>query len=74
MQEAGSVRRKTDGQEPNFGVRSGQMLPAADERYLQQGAGECYFDVHSDVMSGYAVHQLAPGAKDASANGANATT
>src|ERR1700712_5751408 len=53
---------------------SGQMLPLPMNEYLQQALAECYFDVQLDVIEWNTLFtNWRRGAKDASANGANAT-
>ena len=53
---------------------SGQMLPLPMNEYLQQALSECYFDVQLDVIEWNTLFtNWRRGAKDASANGANAT-
>ncbi|MDB5620791.1 ABC transporter substrate-binding protein [Tardiphaga sp.] len=53
---------------------SGQMLPLPMNEYLQQALAECYFDVKLDVIEWNTLFtNWRRGAKDASANGANAT-
>ena len=53
---------------------SGQMLPVPMNEYLQQALAECYFDVQLDVIEWNTLFtNWRRGAKDASANGANAT-
>jgi len=53
---------------------SGQMLPLPMNEYLQQALAECYFDVQLDVIEWNTLFtNWRKGAKDPSANGANAT-
>jgi peptide/nickel transport system substrate-binding protein len=53
---------------------SGQMLPVPMNEYLQQALAECYFDVQIDVIEwNTLLTNWRRGAKDPSANGANAT-
>jgi peptide/nickel transport system substrate-binding protein len=53
---------------------SGQMQPIAMNEYLQQALAECYFDVQIDVIEWNTLFtNWRRGAKDPSANGANAT-
>lgn len=53
---------------------SGQMLPLPMNEYLQQALAECYFDVKLDVIEWNTLFtNWRRGAKDPSANGANAT-
>jgi peptide/nickel transport system substrate-binding protein len=53
---------------------SGQMLPLPMNEYLQQALAECYFDVQLDVIEWNTLFtNWRRGAKDPSANGANAT-
>jgi peptide/nickel transport system substrate-binding protein len=53
---------------------SGQMLPIPMNEYLQQALAECYFDVQIDVIEwNTLLTNWRRGAKDPSANGANAT-
>jgi peptide/nickel transport system substrate-binding protein len=53
---------------------SGQMLPVPMNEYLQQALAECYFDVQIDVIEWNTLFtNWRRGAKDPSANGANAT-
>ena len=53
---------------------SGQMLPLPMNEYLQQALSECYFDVQLDVIEWNTLFtNWRRGAKDPSANGANAT-
>jgi ABC-type transport system substrate-binding protein len=52
---------------------SGQMMPLPMNEYLQQALAECYFDVQFDVIEwNTLLNNWRRGAKDASANGANA--
>jgi peptide/nickel transport system substrate-binding protein len=53
---------------------SGQMLPVPMNEYLQQALAECYFDVQLDVIEWNTLFtNWRRGAKDPTANGANAT-
>jgi peptide/nickel transport system substrate-binding protein len=53
---------------------SGQMMPLPMNEYLQQALAECYFDVQFDVIEwNTLLTNWRKGAKDQSANGANAT-
>ena len=53
---------------------SGQMLPLPMNEYLQQALAECYFDVQLDVIEWNTLFtNWRRGAKDPTANGANAT-
>jgi ABC-type transport system substrate-binding protein len=53
---------------------SGQMQPIPMNEYLQQALAECYFDVQIDVIEWNTLFtNWRRGAKDPSANGANAT-
>jgi peptide/nickel transport system substrate-binding protein len=53
---------------------SGQMQPLPMNEYLQQALAECYFDVQLDVIEWNTLFtNWRRGAKDPSANGANAT-
>jgi len=53
---------------------SGQMQPVSMNEYLQQALAECYFDVQLDVIEWNTLFtNWRRGAKDPSANGANAT-
>src|SRR6516225_9277423 len=53
---------------------SGQMQPLPMNEYLQQALAECYFDVQLDVLEWNTLFtNWRRGAKDASANGSNAT-
>jgi len=52
---------------------SGQMLPLPMNEYLQQALADCYFDVQLDVIEWNTLFtNWRKGAKDPSANGANA--
>jgi peptide/nickel transport system substrate-binding protein len=52
---------------------SGQMLPLPMNEYIQQALAECYFDVQLDVIEWNTLFtNWRRGAKDATANGANA--
>ncbi|MDI4664297.1 ABC transporter substrate-binding protein [Xanthobacter autotrophicus] len=52
---------------------SGQMLPLPMNEYLQQALADCYFDVELDVIEWNTLFtNWRKGAKDPSANGANA--
>ena len=74
MQEAGFwTEQEIDGQGPDFGLWLGPDAAAADERILQQALAECYFDVQLDVIEWNTLFtNWRRGAKDPSANGANA--
>ena len=53
---------------------SGQMQPLPMNEYLQQALAECYFDVQLDVIEWNTLFtNWRRGAKDPTANGANAT-
>src|SRR5258708_4551008 len=53
---------------------SGQMQPVSMNEYLQQALAECYFDVQLDVIEWNTLFtNWRRGAKDPTANGANAT-
>jgi peptide/nickel transport system substrate-binding protein len=74
MQEAGfgpSKRLKVKIQTSASG--SGQMMPLPMNEYLQQALAECYFDVQLDVIEWNTLFtNWRRGAKDPSADGANA--
>ena len=75
MQEAGygpSKKLKVKTQTSASG--SGQMQPLPMNEYLQQALAECYFDVQLDVIEWNTLFtNWRRGAKDPTANGANAT-
>lgn len=74
MQEAGfGPSKKLAVKVQTSASGSGQMLPLPMNEYLQQALGECYFDVQLDVIEWNTLFtNWRRGAKDASANGANA--
>src|SRR6201747_2505654 len=75
MQEAGfGPNKKLTVKTQTSASGSGQMLPLPMNEYLQQALAECYFDVQLDVIEWNTLFtNWRRGAKDASANGANAT-
>src|SRR5438128_4107860 len=75
MQEAGyGPGKKLTVKTQTSASGSGQMLPLAMNEYLQQALAECYFDVQLDVIEWNTLFtNWRRGAKDPSANGANAT-
>ncbi len=75
MQEAGyGPGKKLSVKIQTSASGSGQMLPLPMNEYLQQALAECYFDVQLDVIEWNTLFtNWRRGAKDASANGANAT-
>jgi ABC-type transport system substrate-binding protein len=75
MQEAGyGPSKKLTVKTQTSASGSGQMLPLPMNEYLQQALAECYFDVQLDVIEWNTLFtNWRRGAKDASANGANAT-
>ncbi|MGJ4950872.1 ABC transporter substrate-binding protein [Bradyrhizobium sp. HKCCYLS20291] len=75
MQEAGyGPNKKLEVKTQTSASGSGQMLPLPMNEYLQQALAECYFDVKLDVIEWNTLFtNWRRGAKDASANGANAT-
>jgi peptide/nickel transport system substrate-binding protein len=74
MQEAGfSASKKLKVKTQTSASGSGQMLPLPMNEYLQQALGECYFDVTLDVIEWNTLFtNWRRGAKDPTANGANA--
>src|SRR3979411_1784244 len=75
MQEAGfGPGKKLSVKIQTSASGSGQMLPLPMNEYLQQALAECYFDVQLDVIEWNTLFtNWRRGAKDPSANGANAT-
>src|ERR1700760_2208143 len=75
MQEAGfGPNKKLTVKIQTSASGSGQMLPLPMNEYLQQALAECYFDVQLDVIEWNTLFtNWRKGAKDPSANGANAT-
>ena len=75
MQEAGyGPAKKLTVKTQTSASGSGQMLPLPMNEYLQQALAECYFDVQLDVIEWNTLFtNWRRGAKDASANNANAT-
>ena len=75
MQEAGfGPNKKLTVKVQTSASGSGQMLPLPMNEYLQQALAECYFDVQLDVIEWNTLFtNWRRGAKDPSANGANAT-
>lgn len=75
MKEAGyGPDRKLKVKTQTSASGSGQMLPLPMNEYLQQALAECYFDVALDVIEWNTLFtNWRKGAKDPSANGANAT-
>src|SRR6201996_7350804 len=75
MQEAGfGPNKKLTVKVQTSASGSGQMLPLPMNEYLQQALAECYFDVQLDVIEWNTLFtNWRKGAKDPSANGANAT-
>ena len=75
MQEAGyGPGKKLAVKVQTSASGSGQMLPLPMNEYLQQALAECYFDVQLDVIEWNTLFtNWRRGAKDPSANGANAT-
>ena len=75
MQEAGyGPEQEADGEDADLGLGLGPDAAAADERVLQQALAECYFDVQLDVIEWNTLFtNWRHGAKDPTANGANAT-
>ena len=75
MQEAGfGPNKKLTVKIQTSASGSGQMLPLPMNEYLQQALAECYFDVQLDVIEWNTLFtNWRRGAKDSSANGANAT-
>src|ERR1700741_174205 len=74
MQEAGfGPNKKLTVKIQTSASGSGQMLPLPMNEYLQQALAECYFDVQFDVIEWNTLFtNWRRGAKDPSANGANA--
>ena len=74
MQEAGfGPNKKLTVKVQTSASGSGQMLPLPMNEYLQQALAECYFDVQLDVIEWNTLFtNWRRGAKDPSANGANA--
>jgi peptide/nickel transport system substrate-binding protein len=75
MQEAGfGPNKKLTVKIQTSASGSGQMLPLPMNEYLQQALAECYFDVQLDVIERNTLFtNWRRGAKDPTANGANAT-
>src|SRR6202046_4139806 len=75
MQEAGfGPNKKLTVKIQTSASGSGQLLPVPMNEYLQQALAECYFDVQLDVIEWNTLFtNWRRGAKDPSANGANAT-
>ncbi len=75
MQEAGyGPNKKLEVKTQTSASGSGQMQPLPMNEYLQQALAECYFDVKLDVIEWNTLFtNWRRGAKDPSANGANAT-
>src|SRR5438067_5286353 len=75
MQEAGfGPNRHVAVKVQTSASGSGQMMPLPMNEYLQQALAECYFDVQLDVIEWNTLFTYwRRGAKDASANGSNAT-
>jgi ABC-type transport system substrate-binding protein len=75
MQEAGyGPNKKLTVKTQTSASGSGQMLPLPMNEYLQQALAECYFDVQLDVIEWNTLFtNWRRGAKDPTANGANAT-
>jgi peptide/nickel transport system substrate-binding protein len=75
MQEAGyGPSKKLTVKTQTSASGSGQMQPLPMNEYLQQALAECYFDVQLDVIEWNTLFtNWRRGAKDASANNANAT-
>jgi ABC-type transport system substrate-binding protein len=75
MQEAGyGPSKKLTVKTQTSASGSGQMLPLPMNEYLQQALAECYFDVQLDVIEWNTLFtNWRRGAKDPTANGANAT-
>jgi peptide/nickel transport system substrate-binding protein len=75
MQEAGyGPSKKLTVKTQTSASGSGQMQPLPMNEYLQQALGECYFDVQLDVIEWNTLFtNWRRGAKDPTANGANAT-
>ncbi len=75
MQEAGfGPNKRLEVKIQTSASGSGQMLPLPMNEYLQQALADCYFDVKLDVIEWNTLFtNWRRGAKDPSANGANAT-
>ncbi|NOJ46667.1 ABC transporter substrate-binding protein [Bradyrhizobium archetypum] len=75
MQEAGyGPNKKLTVKTQTSASGSGQMQPLPMNEYLQQALAECYFDVQLDVIEWNTLFtNWRRGAKDPTANGANAT-
>lgn len=75
MKEAGyGTGKKLTVKTQTSASGSGQMLPLPMNEYLQQALAECYFDVQLDVIEWNTLFtNWRRGAKDPTANGANAT-
>ena len=75
MQEAGyGPNKKLSVKTQTSASGSGQMQPLPMNEYLQQALAECYFDVKLDVIEWNTLFtNWRRGAKDPTANGANAT-
>src|SRR3954468_9723392 len=75
MQEAGyGPNKKLTGKTQAPASGSGQRQPLPMNEYLQQALAECYFDVQLDVIEWNTLFtNWRRGAKDPTANGANAT-
>ncbi len=75
MQEAGyGPNKHLEVKVQTSASGSGQMQPLPMNEYLQQALAECYFDVKLDVIEWNTLFtNWRRGAKDPSANGANAT-
>ena len=75
MQEAGfGPSKKLTVKTQTSASGSGQMQPLPMNEYLQQALAECYFDVQLDVIEWNTLFtNWRRGAKDPTANGANAT-
>ena len=74
MKEAGyGPNKKLTVKTQTSASGSGQMLPLPMNEYIQQALAECYFDVQLDVIEWNTLFtNWRRGAKDPSANGANA--
>ena len=74
MKEAGyGPNKKLTVKTQTSASGSGQMLPLPMNEYLQQALAECYFDVQLDVIEWNTLFtNWRRGAKDPTANGANA--
>jgi peptide/nickel transport system substrate-binding protein len=75
MKEAGfGPNKKLTVKTQTSASGSGQMLPLPMNEYMQQALAECYFDVQLDVIEWNTLFtNWRRGAKDPTANGANAT-